>query len=517
MHSTTVSQWFAQTVAQNPHRKAITFLRKGRVETVLDYGQLGREVESMAARLRGWGVDQGERVIFFLNKSLDAVIAHLAVQEIGAVSIPLNPGFKHSELHYLLNDAQARLVICDSGRRDWIKAIDSHAHVTELPSMSPYEVKSDMVRSMAPVNSIGVDPQAPALIIYTSGTTGNPKGAVLTQQNLTHDATNIISIWDITRDDTLCHALPLFHIHGLCFALHTALLSGAHIVMLDAFDVDKVLEILARKDNVTACTIFMAVPAMYTKIMDRIEAPGGERKPDFHHLRLIASGSAPLSPQTFQRIEKLFGQAPVEREGMSETGMNFSNPLHGKRVLGSIGIPLPGLHVRIVDAHTLNDVAEGEIGEIWLKGPSITPGYWGKPRETREAFQGEWFRTGDLGKRDPDGYYYLTDRIKHIIITGGENVSAKEVESVINGIEGVVDSSVVGVPDPTWGERVVAVVVARPDAQLSEAQIRAVCKKHLHDWKCPKEIKFIDLLPRNTMGKVLKEEVKRQIMQNKTI
>jgi malonyl-CoA/methylmalonyl-CoA synthetase len=248
----------------------------------------------------------------------------------------------------------------------------------------------------------------------------------------------------------------------------------------------------------------MAVPAMYAKLMGYL----GDERPDFEHMRLWTSGSAPLLAADFERIHRIFGKQPVEREGMSETGMNFSNPLHGKRKPGSIGLPLPGLKVRTVDPITGQDLKPGQTGEFWLKGPAITPGYWGKPAETAKAFEQGWFKTGDLGHTDADGYYYLTDRIKHIIISGGENISPKEVEAVINQVEGVVESSVVGIPDKKWGEKIVAAVVKEPDADVSIDDIQAMCKQHLHDWKCPKKINLVNELPRNTMGKVLKEAVK---------
>jgi malonyl-CoA/methylmalonyl-CoA synthetase len=228
----------------------------------------------------------------------------------------------------------------------------------------------------------------------------------------------------------------------------------------------------------------------------------------FDHLRLLTSGSAPLLVSEFERIDRVFGQKPVEREGMSETGMNFSNPIAGERKPGSIGLPLPGLKVRVVDPQTGQDVTRGKVGELWLKSPAITPGYWRKPRETEAAFAQSWFKSGDLGYVDSDGYYYLTDRIKHIIITGGENVSAKEVETVINQLEAVAESSVVGIPDDKWGEKVAAAVVLEPGAQLTADRIQVHCKEHLHDWKCPKTVVFVEAIPRNTMGKMLKEEVK---------
>jgi malonyl-CoA/methylmalonyl-CoA synthetase len=249
----------------------------------------------------------------------------------------------------------------------------------------------------------------------------------------------------------------------------------------------------------------MAVPAIYGKLMGSL----GDKRRDFSHMRLWTSGSAPLLPKDFDRIRETFGKEPVEREGMSETGMNFSNPVRGKRKPGSIGVPLPGLQVRIVDPETFQDVTPGTPGEIWLKGPCITPGYWEKPEETAKTFHDDWFRTGDLGKVDEEGYYYLTDRIKHIIISGGENISPKEIEAVINRMDDVVESSVVGLPDEKWGELVVAAVVPKPGADVHPEDVRLVCKQHLHDWKCPKKVVFLEELPKNTMGKVLKDEVKK--------
>jgi len=254
----------------------------------------------------------------------------------------------------------------------------------------------------------------------------------------------------------------------------------------------------------------MAVPSMYVKLMDFAEGKKVHfQRVRFERVRLWTSGSAPLLPKDFERIKTIFGKEPVEREGMSETGMNFSNPVRRARNPGSIGLPLPGLEVRIVNPETLEDLPPGETGEIWLKGPAVTPGYWQKPEETAKTFVDGWFRSGDLGRVDEEGYYYLTDRLKHIIISGGENISPKEVEAVINRIDGVNESSVVGVPDEQWGEKVVVAVVPKQGFTLAPQAILSVCKKQLHSWKCPKDIRFLDALPRNTMGKVLKKEVEK--------
>jgi malonyl-CoA/methylmalonyl-CoA synthetase len=499
---------FTDSCLAHGKKAAISFFRDGSLETEITYLELDQDSNRLANTFLDSGIRKGDRVILYLPKSLIFVIAHLALQKIGAIAVPLNPGFRKSEMSYLVEDADAKLVITGPEQEKIIGEIDPALSTIVIHPETPYQA-IDFFRSASNVQpQVELNPEDPGLIIYTSGTTGKPKGAVLTQKNLVHDARNIIRIWEIAESDVLCHALPLFHVHGLCFALHTALMAGAHVRMLAEFSPAKVMDMLAKKKGEYACTLFMAVPAMYGKLMGYIEG----KKLDFSHIRLWTSGSAPLLVKDFRRIEKLFGKEPVEREGMSETGMNFSNPVRDRRKPGSIGFPLPNLEVRIVDPDTFVDVEPGQEGEIWLKGPAVTPGYWRKPQETAQAFQEGWFRSGDLGKVDEGGYYYLTDRIKHIIISGGENISPKEIERVINQLEGVVESSVVGIPDEKWGEKVVAAVVRRPDAKITTQEIQKVCKEHLHRWKCPKEIVFMDELPKNTMGKVLKEEVKKSFV-----
>lgn len=501
----TIPHWLKVQATAQGTKTAITFLRDGRPETEITYAGLQRDVNRFANTLLSLGVQKGDRVISFLPKSLIAIVAHFAIQTIGAMAVPLNPGFKKNEMAYLLNDADPSVVIVDPEKRDLILEIKTDARLLEVSAALPYQKITVFGSAPETAPDIEVTPMDPGLIIYSSGTTGNPKGAVLTQGNLVSDARTIIDIWQIKAADVLCHSLPLFHIHGLCFALHTALLSGAQVRMVEPFKAETVLTELSRGSGDAVCTLFMAVPAMYTKLMDFI----GDHHHDFSHMRLLASGSAPLLVSEFNRIVNIFGREPVEREGMSETGMNFSNPLNGRCLPGSIGLPLPNVQVRLVDPETLTDVPQGEIGEIWLKSPSITPGYWRKPKETADTFTEGWFRTGDLGKKDSCGYYFLTDRIKHIIISGGENVSAKEVETVINRMEGVQESAVVGLPDREWGEKVVAAVQLKPGFNLAPKNIMAFCREHLHNWKCPKEIIFLGEIPRNTMGKILKEEVKK--------
>lgn len=505
MDGRTFRDWLMRSLSSWGDKRAIYFLRAGVMETEISYRGLNEDSNRMANTLINLGVKKGDRVILFLPKSMGFVIVYLALQKIGAVAVPLNPGFKQSEMTYLLEDTEPSLVVSGSEQEPMIRKISPSLAILVIETEMPYQELNLFRVGATSEPDVEVGPEDAGIIIYTSGTTGRPKGAVLTQGNLFHDARNIITIWEIRDSDVLCHALPLFHVHGLCFALHTALVAGTHVILLDEFSPERIIDVLAKKGEEYSCTVLMAVPSMYGKMMDYVE----EKGLDFGHMRLWTSGSAPLLAKDFRRIKRIFGKEPVEREGMSETGMNFSNPLHGIKKPGSIGVPLPDLQVRIVDPETLMDVPLGQTGEIWLKGPAITPGYWRKHEETEKAFEGGWFRTGDLGRIDEDGYYYLTDRIKNIIISGGENISPKEVETLINQLEDVIESSVVGIPDEKWGEKVVAAVVAKPDSDVKPREIREFCKEHLHNWKCPKEILFVGELPKNRMGKVLREEVRK--------
>ncbi|MEW5908781.1 MAG: AMP-binding protein [Thermodesulfobacteriota bacterium] len=504
----TLGDHFKQTCLHLKDKPALTFIRGINPETRITYGELDRDGNRMANFLTRLGVKKGDRVILFFPKSVLFVIVHMALLKIGGVGVPLNTGFRKSEMEYFIQDADPVLIISGVQESALVKDLAFQNKILVVDTSKPYEESLFFRQEFETFSEPPLSPDDPGLIIYTSGTTGRPKGAILTQKNLSWDAKNIIDIWEIREPDVICHTLPLFHVHGLCFALHTCLLAGSHILLMDGFSPEPVINILESGCEGRVCTIFMAVPSMYTRLMEFLE----KRKPDLNHVRLWTSGSAPLLPRDFHRIKSLVGKEPVEREGMSETGMNFSNPVRGIRKPGSIGLPFPGLEVRIVDPDTLKDVDRGKTGEIWLKGPAVTPGYWRKPEETAKTFMDGWFRTGDLGNIDQDGYYYLTDRLKHIIISGGENISPKEIEGVINRIEGVSESAVVGIPDDQWGEKVVAAVVQKKGFSVTIHEIVSCCKEHLHSWKCPKEIRFLDALPRNTMGKVLKEEVKKNFM-----
>ncbi len=489
-------------------RTALAFFRSGETESCLSFVQLDRDACRMAHFLCSQGIHKGDHVALMMDKSLFFVTAYIAVQKIGAVAIPFNPEYKSSELAYLLKDSNPELLLASAHLEKTIAGACLDVKTMYVDTRVPYE-QTDLFKELPSGFDIPeLSASDPALIIYTSGTTGNPKGVILSQDNLCSNARTIMEAWQITETDCLLHALPLFHIHGLCFALNTCLIAGSTILLTDRFDAGVVLDLLKNRNREQACSIFMGVPTMYRRLVDGMDG----KSVDLGHLRLLAVGSAPLLEKDFERISHAFGSEPVEREGMSETGMNFSNPLNGVKKPGSIGLPLPGLEVRVVDPDTSEDVAVGEIGEFLLKGPNIFQGYLNKPEETIKAFDHGWFRTGDLGRKDADGYYFLTDRLKNIIISGGENISPKEIENVINRLEDVTEVCVVGIKDPQWGEKVVAAIVKKTDAAVTAHDVKEICKTHLHDWKCPKEILFLEQLPKNAMGKILKEKVQEKFL-----
>ncbi len=347
----------------------------------------------------------------------------------------------------------------------------------------------------APVRLTG---EATAAILYTSGTTGRPKGAMLTHRNLAANADALHEAWGWDASDILVHALPLFHIHGLFVAVNGVLRAGASMIFLPRFDPELVIDALPR------ATIFMGVPTMYHRLAEhpRLTTDLCQR------MRLFVSGSAPLSVPDFMAFRERSGHTILERYGMTETGMNISNPLRGPRKPGSVGLPLPGVQVRLVDPETNADVSQGEVGEIWLRGPNIFAGYFGAPEKTAESFTEGWFRTGDLAMQDADGYYFIVGRLKDMVISGGLNVYPAEVENVLDAIPGVEESAVIGLPDADFGERVAAAIVRRAGAQLTEDRVIAEARAHLASYKCPKTVAFLDALPRNAMGKVEKNRLR---------
>jgi malonyl-CoA/methylmalonyl-CoA synthetase len=425
----------------------------------VSYGELEQGAGWVAARLLADGVQPGDRVALQAEKSVDAVMVYLGVLKAGAVFLPLNPAYTAAEVEYFWADAEPQLLITDPA-----------SYVAEAP-----------IEPLAA--SVARDASDLAAIIYTSGTTGRSKGAMLSHGNLAANALALHDAWGFSPDDVLLHALPIFHVHGLFVALHCALLGGCPMVWLPKF-VDA--EVLA---GLSKATVMMGVPTFYTRLLSN---------PDFtreraDHVRVFISGSAPLLESTFAEFEARTGRRILERYGMSEAAIITSNPLEGERAAGSVGFPLPGVELRIGGGE--------ETGVIEIRGPSVFSGYWRMPEKTAEEFTADgFFLTGDVGRRDPDGRVWISGRAKDLIISGGYNVYPKEVELVLDEMPSVVESAVIGLPHPDFGEGVAAVVIGAGD----EAELIAAARAQLAAYKAPKRILFVEDLPRNAMGKVQK-------------
>jgi malonyl-CoA/methylmalonyl-CoA synthetase len=345
---------------------------------------------------------------------------------------------------------------------------------------------------------------AVALIGYTSGTTGRSKGAMLTHGNLAANSLAVTTAWRWTADDRLLLTLPLFHIHGLGVGIHGTLLVGSTVDLRRRFDAGEVYDELLRGTP----TMFFGVPTMYTRLIAEAEKRG-ERPPP---IRLYVSGSAPLSAQTFHDFARLFGQPILERYGMTETVMNLTNPYDGERRPGTVGMPFPGQEARIVDLKTRQAILDAREGEIQVRGPHVFQGYWRRPDATAEAFDGEgWFNTGDLGWRSADGYYTISGRARELIISGGYNVYPREVEEVLLTHPGVAEAAVLGLPDPDLGEQVAAAIVPRPGARVTSDELVAHCRDQLASYKKPRQVVFVESLPRNALGKIQKHVLRERL------
>ncbi len=469
------------------------------------YGELERNTGRAASRLVSLDVQKGDRVAILLPKCLEFLYFHMANLRYGSITLPLNPAYAVEEVKYFLEDSGATLFITD---REWLDkagaAFDSMAvspRVLCLESGAGVDgVLSGGTADPAGSEPPPVHPAAPddvAALLYTSGTTGKPKGAMITHGNLVANNDTLFEAWGWSDSDVMLHALPLFHVHGLFVALHVAFRAGASVIMLEKFDPIEVLRTIETR----ICTVFMGVPTMYNRFVNLPESDSF----DLSGARLMVAGSAPLSATTFRRFKQRFGIIPLERYGMTEVGMAVSNPLDDKRKAGAIGLPLPGVEIRIVKDDTLEPVAVSEVGEVQIKGANVFKGYWNQPEKTAETFTADgWLKSGDLGYFDEDGYIILVGRSKELIITGGLNVYPKEVEVVLDSFGPVLESAVLGVPDPDFGEKIVAVLVPKGDADIDTEELSTFCRTRLASYKCPRIYTVIGALPRNAMGKVRK-------------
>ena len=477
--------------------------------TVLETGQGGAysyaDLEAQSARfantLVALGVSPGDRVAVQVDKSPEALFLYLGCLRAGCTYLPLNTAYKPAELDYFLENAQPTVLVCRPSALETARELARARGVAHLYSLAADGTGTLVERAEAAGERFAtVNRQADdvAVILYTSGTTGRPKGAMITHGNLAANGLALQEAWDWRREDVLLHALPIFHIHGLFVACHSVLLGGSKMIFLPRFDAETVLRHLPQS------SVLMGVPTFYTRLLAQ---PGLDRDA-CRHMRLFISGSAPLLEQTFAEFQQRTGHTILERYGMTETGMNASNPVDGAHRPGTVGLPLPGVEVRVVDAAD-RPLAVGEVGGLQVRGANVFKGYWRMPEKTAEEFTGDgWFRTGDIGRIDQDGYVAIVGRAKDMVISGGYNVYPKEIEVLIDALEGVAESAVIGLPHPDLGEAVTAVIVLRPGAKLEEAAVVAALKPRIAGYKVPKRVLFVESLPRNTMGKVQKNALR---------
>jgi len=467
-------------------------------DRAVPYAATAARSAELAGALQRLGVEPGERVFAQVGKSPDAVALYLACLRLGAVYVPLNPAYTDVELAYFLEDARPRVFVASAEREAALATLAGAggprvcALGTDGP-LAPGGASFEAVVERAPDDV--------AAMLYTSGTTGRPKGAMLTHRNLAVNARALVRAWGWRSDDVLLHALPIFHVHGLFVALHCAMLHAGRVLFLPRFEVGAVRAALPR------ATVMMGVPTFYTRLL---------AEPDFGAsecagMRLFISGSAPMPEPVFAAFERRTGHAVVERYGMTETGILTSSPLHGERVGGSVGFPLEGVELRIVDERG-ERCATGDVGSVRIRASSLFSGYWGLPDETRAVFDDQgFFETGDLGSIDAEGRLTLVGRASDLVISGGYNVYPKEIERVLDAVEGVRESAVVGLPHADLGEAPVAFVVAERDAELRalRGRLEAELAARLARYKHPRRLFVLDELPRNAMGKVEKAALQR--------
>lgn len=437
------------------------------------FGELDARSNRVARALQRRGFQTGDRLCVYLVNCVEMIDIWLACVKLGVIFVPVNILYRDREISHILADAEPRALIDDAS----------------LPELCREAAEMDSSRPEA-----HLDGDSPAGIIYTSGTTGTSKGAVLTHNNFAANAVNLVTCWRITAEDRFLLALPLFHVHGLGNGLHCWLVSGCRMWLLERFEHQSAAAAFLDFRP----TLFFGVPTIYVRLLtlDRETAReiGG-------FMRLFVSGSAPLPAQVLEDFRELYGHTILERYGMSETLMNISNPYEGERRAGTVGFPLPGISIRLLDPD-LQPVSDGETGEVYLRGPNVFSGYWKREDATVAAFTDGYFKTGDLATRSPDGYFTLTGRKSDLIISGGFNIYPREIEEFLQEQPEIAEAAVAGVPDPVRGEVPVAWLVAA--APVDVAVIAARCREKLASFKAPREFIVVEKLPRNAMGKLQK-------------
>lgn len=476
--------------------------------TYYSWRDLERGTAKIANLFASLQLPPGSRIAAQVEKSPEALMLYLATVRAGFVYLPLNTAYRASEMAYFISNATPAVVVCSPKNFGWITQIAFSAgtrHVFTLDEPHRGRNSGSLLSRAAHhadhFDTVHSDQDDLAAILYTSGTTGRSKGAMLSHDNLASNIRVLHEAWQWKKGDVLLHALPLFHIHGLFVAAHGALMNGSKMIFLSKFDGSKVIRLLPRT------TVFMGVPTYYVRLLSDPSLNDQTCK----NIRLFISGSAPLLTETFETFTKKTGHTILERYGMSETAMLTSNPYSGLRKAGTVGPALSGVSVRVVNQDGELCATE-EIGDIQVRGPNIFKGYWQMPEKTAEEFtEDNFFKTGDVGRFDAEGYLSIVGRSKDLIISGGYNVYPKEIESVIDEIPGVLESAVIGVPHPDFGEAVVAVVVMRDGAAIAEATMIDSLKTRIANFKVPKRVHFVPELPRNTMGKVQKNILREQL------
>ena len=460
-----------------------------------------REFLGQAARfahaIADLGLRPGDRLAAQVEKSPDALALYAACARAGVVFLPLNTAYTAAELSYFVSDSGAKLLVCDPRREGELTPVAQAAGAT-LVTLGPageggFRKAAEGRPADFPTAERSGDDLA--AFLYTSGTTGRSKGAMLSQDNLLSNAATLADLWRFGPEDVLLHALPIFHTHGLFVATNVTLAAGGSMIFLPKFDLDALIEHMPR------ATALMGVPTFYTRLLDDPRFTRELAAP----MRLFISGSAPLLEETHRRFEERTGRRILERYGMTETNMNTSNPYDGERRAGTVGLPLPGVEAKVTNPETGEALAQGEVGMIEVRGPNVFKGYWNMPEKTAEELRADgFFITGDLGRFDADGYLSIVGRGKDLIISGGFNIYPKEVELVLDDQPGVLESAVIGVPHPDFGETPVGVIVPEPGAAPDLAAIAAATGRALARFKQPRKLVLVDALPRNTMGKVQK-------------
>lgn len=481
--------------------------------TPTSYGALFVNAEKIATVLTKGGLNPGDRVAMQVGKSIQAIELYLGTIIAGGVFLPLNTDYTASEVKYFLKDASPTIFVCDTKKYIELKKVAKAVNVKTVLTLNNDGTIGTLLDAMSEVTNrfkaIDRGPEDLAAILYTSGTTGRSKGAMLSHRSLASNSQTLKDYWQFTSDDCLIHALPIFHIHGLFVAINITLTAGSSLKFLPKFDVTEILESMAK------ATVLMGVPTFYTRLL----AQDGLNKSAVNKMRLFVSGSAPMLVDTHNKWQEITGHTILERYGMTETNMNTSNPYHGARKPGTVGLPLPGVDAKITDPESGAELKQGEIGQIEVKGDNVFSGYWNMPEKTAEELGADgWFKTGDIGAFDEDGYVSIVGRSKDLIISGGFNVYPKEIESVIDDLDSVIESAVIGVPHADFGEVVVAVVVlankgAAIDHSLDKQIIKDHAQKTLARFKLPKKVFFAEELPRNRMGKVQKAMLREQFAQ----